>query len=339
MTTLRHSFKIALGLLLASPAGCGGTKPSSSAGEDASAKAEGSSDADAEDKKEDATSSEPNKRTYKEFESGKVPVELSGWKAKVKRGVFGRPDGRSRKFVEVSYKLKALSKMKMGDNLTLKATCKVKEQYFADATPAMLAGLDKLEPGETKQLSSGLHGVVGLSEAPEACQISAIFTLGSDNEAYLVGQYCFDGKEIATGPCEGFTPKAPSGVAATILDPTASLSKIKYGPEKGKKDLRVNYGVVTGKVLDGSEAVFMKVLCQVNDEKIVNEQVTAASILQKVDPGEAVLVSRDAFVGKGLASDPAHCELRFELRSMFGSDGDKIGTFCFKDGKVSEGAC
>ncbi len=338
MTTLRHSFKIALGLLLATPAGCGGAKPSSSGGEDASAQVEGSSDA--EDKKEEGTSSEPSKRTYKEFESGKVPVELSGWKAKVKRGVFGRLDGSSRKFVEVSYKLKAVNKMKMGDNLTLKATCKVKDQYFADATPTMLTGLDKLEPGETKQLSSGLHGVVGLSEAPEACQISAIFTLGSDNEAYLVGQYCFDGKEVATGPCEGFAPNAPSGAAsATIIDPTAKLSKIKYGPEKGKKDLRVNYGVVTSKVLDGSEAVFMKVLCQVNDEKIVNEQVTAASILQKVDPGEVVLVSRDAFVGKGLATDPAHCELRFELRSMFGSDGEKIGTFCFKDGKVSEGAC
>ncbi len=335
MTKQTHISKITLGLIFGTLVGCGGGATSSNEDSSDKSKAEPASEEKKDEGAKKPAPSEPKERTYKKFDAGKTPIELSGWKGKVRGGVMGNTKN---KYVEMSYKLKALAKMKVGDRLDLKATCKLGDQYLVDLTTGML-GMDKLEAGETKQLSSGLHGLNGIPGQPEKCQITALFIPGDDIDPYLVGEYCFDGKETSEGPCKDFAPKAPSGGSAKITNLTAKLTKVKFGPSKGNKELRVEYAVVPGKLMDDGEAVFMKAACQVGGEKIVNEQPTAVSVLKQVNPGEAVLVSREAFTGSGLASDPTQCELKFKLMSMFGSDGEQIGTFCFKDGKVTEGAC
>ncbi len=251
MSNLRHTRPLFLGIFLASTGACGGGASSSKEGPSDETKTE--SAASAEEKSDDTAkkpeSEEPAKRTWKTFEGGKPPFTISGWEGKFDKLAFDS----DHKLLSVSYKVKVEKKMKTGDRIDFKGTCKIGDQYYTDVTTAMF-GLQKLEPGETKQNSTSVHALSGLPGKPEKCQITVLFIPGDDTEAYLVSESCFDGKAFVDGPCKDFAPKRPSGTAAKIQDLETELRKIKFGSNKGKKELWVDYSIVPGKLLD-SEAV------------------------------------------------------------------------------------
>lgn len=315
---------------------CGGGSSDSKDGDSAEKKdGEDKGDAKGGDGDGGAAKPEVKKKEFKKFGDGEAPIEMSEWAFKAEKNFLG-PEGS--KNLKGTFKVKSVKKVEQGMMMTIKSTCKLGDEYLADSSSPLIQ-LEKLEPGETKEADTILYGLSGFEGDPEVCEVSVYFSkMISSDPPYHMADYCFKGDAVTDGKCDGFTRPAGDGTPLKITKASAKLEEIKFGDNKGRKDLRHEYTVLVGNTIDDGKSIFVKTACQVGDEKIVDESPVMA-LFTYVEPGESMRVSGSSYPMKGVASDPSQCDLTFMLKGLFDDGGDSFGDYCFKDGALNEGKC
>jgi len=135
-----------------------------------------------------------------------------------------------------------------------------------------------------------------------------------------------------------------SGTA--LADPPVTFSKtsvgvkrISFGDNEGSFYLDVGAKIKVNRQLPQGSMLKCKAMCEVKDEKTVDESVILGADLDSVEPGFSKKVSATLFYMEGLEARPKMCEISFQTSQFLKDSVTILGTFCWTKGKVTEGTC
>ena len=315
---------------------------------DEEAKKKASADGDAkkkaaadEEAKLKAAADEAAKK--KAEEDAKKPVLLSDLAITSAGSMFGSAGA-----LKVDFKAKINEAVNNGTYVHMKALCKKDARLFADVSQANMTDYSKqlhqFTAGETTSLTGQLF-MQGSDAGMSPCQIEFRLGAGYGGVSVPLLSACYDGT-AKVGACD------PPIVAAAMSGSTLPLEvfdltvkgEAGYG---GAPGLTINGIIQVNAAMEENAQMVVKTACASGTQKFVDTQQPYFNAGPfKYEPGESLQRSVRMYYNPafGFAEIPKVCDIAVMSRKLkAGSyseyDQTMLKQACFKDDKVTEGAC
>lgn len=123
----------------------------------------------------------------------------------------------------------------------------------------------------------------------------------------------------------------------------ATISDVRVLPKvsstKGTHYLSVKFNFTVEEYITSKKSLQINATCKAGDRTLRTDSFTGISV-QRMSKGDSKDGSATLFMSDHVQDEIDQCKMRFELHTFGRKYGDKpIATFCYRDGKVSEGDC
>lgn len=295
-----------------------------------------------EEAKKKALEEEAKKKAEEE---AKKPVVLSDITIASAGGMFG---GSSAGALKVDAKAKFNEAINTGTYVHMKALCKKDARVFSDVAQVGLVDYSKqlhqFTAGETTALSGSIF-TQGVDTAMSPCQFEFRLGAGYGGVSVPLATVCYDGA-AKVGPCE--PPIAAAAMSGSSLPIEVADLTVKadatYG---GAPGISVNEVLQINSAVNENAQLVIKSACMNGTQKLVDTQFPYLSAGPfKYEPGESLSRPVRMYWNPAFAftEAPKVCDVTFMLRQQkTGSwteyDETVLKRGCFKDEKVTDGAC
>ncbi len=279
-------------------------------------------------------------------EDAKKPLLLSDITIAAAGGMFGGGGGA----LKVDTKAKFNEAINTGTYVHVKASCKKDARIFADVAQVNLTDYSKqlhqFAAGETTALTGQLF-TQGVDATMSPCQLEFRLGAGFGGVSVPLATSCFDASGATkAGPCD--PPIAAAAMSgATLPLEVFDLSVKPDAAYGGAPGVSINGVLQVNAAIEENAQLVIKSACVNGTQKLVDTQFPYLSAGPfKYEPGESLVRPVRMYWNPAFAftEAPSVCDVSYLLRKLkSGSWSEYEETLlkkgCFKDAKVTEGAC